>query len=99
MHAAQAVHFHQLLNARPLSIEDAKARVRVLRFKRVEISVPQLRGDPVMVAGRIVQMYRYGFLFTPDGFGGLNGSIRSRLKNEFVTYVDLVVGHRVVRPL
>ena len=48
MHAARAVRFEDLLSARPLSIEDAKDRVSALTSRHVEVSVPQLCGDPVM---------------------------------------------------
>ena len=52
------------------------------------------------VVGRFVRFYRHGALFVEEAHtGSFNGSLESRTKPAFVSYVEVAVRQCVVRPV
>ena len=83
-----------------ITVATAESRLRALKDRLVEARFDFGGRTRTTMIGRFVRFYRHGALFVEEAHtGSFNGSLESRTKPAFVSYVEVAVRQCVVRPV
>lgn len=84
----------------PATVTIAESKLRALKGRLVEARFDFGGKNHTAEVGQFVRFYRHGALFVRNAHtGSFNGSLESRTKPTFVSYVEVAVRHCVVVPI